>query len=442
MKKYPVLTTMILILVLSAVVSAQAQMAIRDQVQTKINKNEELLRTAFNLVVETNSTKARTLLKLARSMHEESKKIFQEAVDNYMQGHLVMAGQMMTRAGNLSDSVREMAVRAIAIAKKEAMTEERAMKSLEHARARYETLKSLLPARNGFEAASARDLAEEARVQLERSQDNMREHMFETALRLARLSESLSTRAIALLKRDMRAEDVLIRELDKTGKLIESIKEQYGQLQNPEAMKSYEQAINFQREAVQNMHAKNYAAALKITNKARQFALRAIKFVSSTPNADNVKRAIDLTDQLLDKASDMLKNQDSEQLRKRIEDARSIQEKAKREFRKGKLENAFELTRRTRSIINEGISAIASPLSSDQVMKALKTTDSLIERIRSNENIRGDKLALDLLDKSVKYQQRAWDDFNQARLKSALTYTKLARNLAAKAMEHIENGKI
>jgi len=151
--------------------------------------------------------KARTSLEIAERLHKES-------INNFEADRPAIAAQLAGRA-------REAILQTIALAKKEAKLEEGAIKAIDRARARLEQARQLLQENRDRQAGQARKFAEEAHAQLLRAHDNMREHLFEIALRLAISSEELSQRAIDILKRDFIAPEFVEREIEKTDEVIE-----------------------------------------------------------------------------------------------------------------------------------------------------------------------------------------------------------------------------
>ncbi|MFQ5512564.1 MAG: hypothetical protein ACE5EO_12020, partial [Candidatus Krumholzibacteriia bacterium] len=181
-----------------------------------IARNAELLMNARDLVRETNSVKARASLEAAARLHEESVNYFRKGA----------GGGNLLRAAQLAKHAREAILQTIALAKREAKLEQNAFKAMERAGQRLEQAKLLLAENRDRDVLPARKLAEEAQGLLKRARDNMREHLFEVALRLATSSEHLSTRAVAMLKRDFSDVESIEKELEKTDRVLERVGEQ------------------------------------------------------------------------------------------------------------------------------------------------------------------------------------------------------------------------
>jgi hypothetical protein len=429
------------ILILAAFVAPQravAQTALGDDVRNQIQRNEESLRIARDLVAQTNSVKARAILQSGVNLQEECKRVFALSEENFRQGHELMARQMMNKARDLAGAAREATLRAITVAKREAMTEENAGKSIEQARERYERTMILMNESSGPEVATARKLLEESREQLDGARQNLREHMYDVSLRLANLSISLSTRAATMLRRQAGSKDMAAGELQKVERLIARIEEQHNVRAYPEVEKSYREVLQLRDRAAESLRGDQFRAALAYATRARNRALRTLRMLSLKSNRENAERAIDLTGQLLDTAFDLAGSSGADAALRRLEEARGMQEKARESFSREDFQGALELTRRARNMIQETVNTMESPLSTEGVEAALRSTDTALERARNTDGVAGDQAARELLQEAEKHQDKAWESFHQSLLRMALTHTKLARNLVNEALERVQ----
>jgi hypothetical protein len=396
----------------------------------QIERNEELLAQAKELVAETNSIKARASLEIAAKLHQESKAQFGQGT-----------GGSLARAGTLAQKAREVILQTIAMAKREAKLEESAHKAIERATRRLEQGKQLVQNSSNDQVAP-RKLLEEAHGQLQRSRDNMREHLYEVALRLAVSSADLSMRAINLVKRDVTDTELIQRELEKTDRVIERFREQIGDGDNPQAYRMLQEATDLQRKAKGNTANGKPRIALELTHKARNIATRGLRLLASRVNAENVVRALRLTDGLLEQAKEIAGERDSDRLAARIEVAARIQAEARVQFEKGNYETALRMTLRARTQLKEGLGATARDLDEGDVEAALQETNGILERAGEEINNSGNELAEDVFARAQAKQERAWEAFRQGQLRSALANTRLARNLAKRAIALLQGNEI
>ncbi len=432
--------TMILAMTAAAIASnVHAQTGMRDKVLMELARNDVLLADAKRLVMETNSVKARALLKTSATIQMGAKNLFQKSEDNYQKGWRDLAEQQMLKARELAYTARESILRTMALAKRESRIEDNTLKTMERAAKSLERAMGMLAESSGPEAETARKLIEEARMQLGRARNNMREHMYEVAFRLAKTSDSLSLRAIRIMKHEIKASDEVAREIKKTARLLAKIEERGKYMNNDRAARLYRRATELQAGALQKMEANRLEAALELTKRARRLAMDVLKTVSSQITPENVEQALRLTDNLIAKAEEMLNRGGPGEGAGLLEDAKRLQRRAKDRFRDGQLDAAVRSTRRAREMLSDVLAHVGRPLKRELVRSALEETDRLIHRIKNEEASSKDDLARKLIERAEEHQEKAWNAFEREGLKRALTQTRVARNLARKAAEQMKN---
>ncbi len=399
------------------------------RLQDEIRRNEELIKQAEILVRETNSVKARASLKTAIYLHEESKNLLT------VQNRPILAARAVEKA-------REAVLRAIALAKQEAKKEENAKRAIERASGRLERAKHLLAETEDRGSNPAGKLIQESQAHLGRSKDSMREHLFGAALRLAISSEGLSNQAIKLLKKDQVNLNNVGREFEKTIRLLERIDDYEDLSAHPRAERMYREARELQDRAHDQLQGGHPRIALEQTQKARGIAMNVIKILTSNPDADNVERAIDLTESLLERAEEMTDSHRSEKIRNKLAKSHEFQDNAKSRFSNGDYSRALRFTLRARETAKEAIASLERPLDPKEVEATLLETDELIEQLKANID-RADRTAdPEILPRIISHQESAWMEFHRGRLKAALTRTKLARNLAHRILDRINEGRL
>jgi len=395
----------------------------RDNLDNAIQRNSELLARAIELVNETNSVKARTSLKFAVRLHEESMKM--------------RDGGNLSHAANVAGRAREAIFQTIALAKQEARLEEKAARAIDRAGQKLDRAYRLVDEMGNNAQGPEVRLLEESRQQLLRSRDVMREHLYSAALRLAVSSDDLSTRAITMLKRDFVNPEVVLRELDKTDRALERLGEHLDRLDRGSSLRMYDEAVETQRKAREQFHASHYMISIDLTRNARNLAMRALRLSSASANAENVERAIHLTDMLLEQALEGYDN--SRDVRDRVEQAGQLQNRAKTEFSSGEYERALKSTKRARRLLKDALGSIRSQLNPERVRTALGETDAVLINLRERLAGIDPGTANELLDRAMGQQDQAWRDFNNEKLRSSLAHTKLSRNLARRALRMLTN---
>lgn len=416
---------------LLALGSTEAQSQTADDLtnlRDAIARNAELLTAAKELVSETNSVKARASLAAAAKLHAES-------IIYLNMG----TGSNLLRAGQLARHAREAILQTISLAKREAKLEAGAFKAMERAAQRLEQARHLLAENRDHDSLPPRKLVEEAQGLLKRARDNMREHLFEVALRLAITSEQLSARAITMLKRDFSDLESIELELEKTDRVLERAADRIDQDAEPAARKMFEDAQQLQRKAKNYYRNENPRLALDLTRRSRNLAMRVLKMLASLANRENVEGAIRLTDMLILEAKEMVADRDARRLQKRIEQAEEIQREAKRRFEHGDYQRALKLTLKARGVLREALGSIKQILNKREVRQALLETDEILDRLGAALEASDNKTAADLYERASANQKKAWREFRNDRLRAALAHTRLARRLARSALRRLRD---
>jgi len=413
----------------SLVDNSSAQVDLSDLARA-LERNEELLMQAADLVRQTNSVKARSSLQAATRLHELSK--YQAQNDR--------PGLAAVNAGR----ARQAILNTINIAKREAKLEEHAMKAIERAGVRLQRARAAFEESGDRDDVPARKLIEEAHHQLQRSRNNMQEHMFGVALRLANASAALSTRAIKTLTREGITQESVLREIERTDNIIERVTSSDRLDHHDVAARAIEQAIDLQNRAKSSVRSNNLRLALEHTLRAREIALRIVKTArgGQGPGENTVARAIEFTDGLLDRAREMAREQAMERVTEPLEQAAQLQSKAKEAFAASEYATAMRMTLRAREIAKRALGAMKKPLDADTVGKTLKQTDTVIETLGARLADKNNDTARSLYERAHNRQVNAWTAMEAGELRRALALTKVARNLARRGLAEIADGSI
>lgn len=414
--------------------TTRAQMALRDQVEQELTRNQEMLAEAFSLVNQTNSIKARSSLRTAAFIQGQARQMFNQAEELLRNGKALLAYQAMVKAKDLVFKAREAILRTIALAKEEARKEHSALRAMEMARKRLEEAESA--ARETDSRGATRKMLEQARIQLERARDNMREHLYGVAFQLARSSEDLSSRALALMRRGRQLRENLSAELDKTEAIVERLAERLERSPDPWAQALLRQARKLQQKARRAAKEGRPRLALEMTLRSRETAFRALRTISSTPEREAVLAALGLTDQLLERAADMGADH------KALARALTLQQKARRALDRGDATRAMRLTRKARDAARKALRREERPLRVEGVKKALEKTDRLLAQVKEQIQGSSDEQASALYTRATRRQAEAWKELEAGRLKRALAQTRLAATLAREALEEIGDEKL
>jgi hypothetical protein len=398
-----------------------------EKLRNYIEQNQELLLEAEILVRGTNSAKARASLEAARRLHFASMKELE-------------ANRPLLSA-NAAKRARNAILKAIQLAKRETKLEERALKSIDYAQRRNEYARTLLDESASDEAVPAKKLIDESMEQLLRARANMREHMFEVAIQSANASIDMSNRAIRLLKRDTVGPELIRREIARTDLLLERVDELGDRSGNDDLTRIIGEAHDLQNRARASAADGRYVLAFENTKRARAIARRILNRAGGTTEstADAVARAIELTEGLVERAYEIARGNNDDRALRQLGEATRMQQNARDAYNAGQFERAFSFTQRARDIARNTMREADRPIDADSARRALERTDETIARLRAALNDNGGTAA-ELHDRAANRQAIAWEAFNSGELKKALANTKVARNLATRALQQLNNG--
>jgi hypothetical protein len=230
------------------------------------------------------------------------------------------------------------------------------------------------------------------------------------------------------------------RELEKTVTVIERAKEAVSESRNLKAENLLAMAVALQGRAKENFYGKRYGMALSLTLNARKKAYEAIGFTKKDEENENlVWKAIERTDQIIDRAKEVAGGQDKGRISSLLEMASRNQQNAKELFREHRLRAALKLTLQAQEMAQRVLNLAGRGRRSDRVaQKELEITDRLIEKASVVIQESRIEKAEQLLDQARDSQEKARDMFNQKRFGKAAKSTQKAQELTHEALRLVE----
>jgi hypothetical protein len=282
---------------------AAAQGSDQDQIETYLERTEELLVWARGLVGETQSVPARRVLSQAADLYQRSRSLFGN-------------GRMLEALG-VSRRSRAAIWHSVGLAREAMGLEERIRIRAE----RFGDQHSQLMER----AVDAGD--RQALEFLRRSENNAvkaREQYhqgdFKLSWNLLEKAENLMRRAARLLA-DGTSPERLEAEMDRTRLLIERVRERLGGHAKPQAIQMLSEAEEALVRAGEGMEQGQPGRALQMTGLARKLALRAGSLDGAGPDDAAVQRQLELFDERSQRVADAVREFGSQPARDMFERA-------------------------------------------------------------------------------------------------------------------------
>ncbi|GJM43581.1 MAG: hypothetical protein DHS20C21_04230 [Gemmatimonadota bacterium] len=332
-------TAILAALVLSTSSTVLAQSGANDRVEVALQRTDEALAKARLVVQESDSRRAREVL-------ETAFRIQGEAWNRFRNSRLV-------EAASLTAEARQLAARAVNLAREDGALRSRAGREIEQARRGLEAAREHIGA---DVAGAAQRLLEQAAELIERAQVKFGEQQYEAAFRLATSAQQLIRQAVGMSGGSESASRVL-RELERTDHLIERVADLVSESDNPDAQAMLDRGRAVQTRAWDAYRDGRWPAAAAGTREARNLANRARALAQGPVNSDNVARALAETDRLLDRAADVVAESGSDAAVSILERARGHQAKAHDLLSEGELRKALAETRVARSLIKRALRA-------------------------------------------------------------------------------------
>jgi len=184
----------------------------------------------------------------------------------------------------------------------------------------------------------------------------------ETQLRLLRQALDLTfrararaDRAIALI-RGLPDPERVLAQIERTHELIERARDRIEECQNERARALLGVAIDMQARARAAAQEGRYLAALQLTLSARERVLRALRLCNLEDNLqESCERALHRTDEVLDRAREIVSASGSERASELLGRARQMQGEAWSQFREQHFEACLRLTQGARNLAHRAI---------------------------------------------------------------------------------------
>ncbi len=230
------------------------------------------------------------------------------------------------------------------------------------------------------------------------------------------------------------------RELKRTDVVIRRAKEAVLESRNPKAENLLLMATNLQGKAKEAFSMIKYRLALQLTLKGREKAYEAIGFTKRDEENENlVLKVIERTDQIINKAKEVVGELRKRRLASLLQMAIDNQQKAKEFFKEHKPKMALKLSLKAKEMAQRILTMAKGEKRVDRLAeKELKKTDELTQKTWLIVQESQDQKAKKLFDRSTRLQEKAWNLFHQGRFTGAIKESRKARELVRKALRAVE----
>jgi len=319
----------------AAVSPAAAQMHGQDQIMEYMDRTEELIRWASDLVAETESGPARQVLRSAVDLHMRSRRSFE--------------GGQSARALDISRRARDATYHSVRLAREAMGLEERIRMRADRFQDQHH---QLMERAREVNHRQAEEILDRARLKADRAREQYRQGDFKLAWKMFEQAGDLQRRAARLLAETGGAER-LDREFEVTADLIDRTGERLGPNADPKALDLLNQARETLGRANQAREQGNQGQALQLGDLARQLAHRAGSLGGLGPDEEAVRRQIERFEERLDRVSDQVRESGSDRARDFVNRAVDSRNRAEQHLRNGENEQALRRVRTAHDLLGQ-----------------------------------------------------------------------------------------
>lgn len=316
---------------------AAAQTGNREQVRDYLDRTEELILWARDLVAETESGPARRVLQSAADLHQRSRRAYE--------------GDRPVQALEISRRARTATFHSVRLARE-------AMGLQERIRIRAERFgdvhRQLTERARETRNQQATDILDQARRKADRARELYRQGDFKLAWKMLEQAGDLNRRAARLLA-DAGGPERLDNELERTTGLLDRTAERLGAEAEPRALDLFEQAREALDRAYRARDEGQPGRALQMADLARQLARRAegIAGAGAGVGSDEVERQIERFDERFGRVADQVREAGNDRARDFLDRARRTRDQAAGDLAAGNHEQALRRIRGAHDLLGQ-----------------------------------------------------------------------------------------
>ena len=313
----------------------------RDRLGAELDRTDQVLDHAREVVGASESERAHIVLASAGQAQEMARTLFAECGRADLRA-CEAAHRATTRA-------RREALHAIQVAREQSGLEQEAGRVIERV---GHLLDEALGMAGEHPDPQTDRLLDEARSHLERAREQYQTREFAVAMELALAAERLVRQALDLGGGDLNPERVL-RELERTDRLLERASPEIRDRGNERAVHLLEQAIELQTRAHRQLDERRPLVAVRLTREARAQVLHALRMVEGPAEPAGVEQALAQTDELIERVESEVRASGIEEAIRLLDAGLDHQRRARDLFKEGRLNPALAQTRVARNLVLE-----------------------------------------------------------------------------------------
>lgn len=386
-----------------------------DKARNAIEKTDEVIASAADIVRDTRSQKART--SLTYSMQLQTRAKTNAGISNNGPAY------------KLTMQSRTEAWHAINLARTSARQEEMTKRLIEHTTEKLIMLRSRI-AESGVRDERVMRLMNESRGLMEKSKVNHQELRGELALKLAENSSRLADQAETRFRRSLNLMEMCQRRLTLLERLSERANAQAEESGDEKSEMQLRRAEEQLARANETFNAGRYNACRVNLEKAERMLRATMRNSARNRNGDPGDRIAEAR-MLQQRAEEMIGAQEgaSENAYMLLEQARRMLDRAESELSGGHSEEALRLTEEARRMLRSAVEEARSGISPERAAGEVERAAELGEMAKATVEQCEAEGARNLYERANEHMVRARENLDNGQRDRAVAEARIARNL-------------
>jgi len=371
LNKYRAIITMTItsLIIASFPVGLNAQGTVdSDMVRTALERTDEIIRSAYESILESRSSRGRMSLEKARALQEKAWELFK--------------ANRLKMAISLTLQAREEAWHAMSLARLDTQTEGQLTRTVESTYEKLIRLREVI-IENAIRDHQTLKLMEEAKNLLEKSTINAKQLHFQLALKLATSSRNLANRAEERVRRILRVKEVAGRKIASMERLLERVRERVDREQDESIAKRIaiaERELERARRFVREGEYQKARQAIDTTEKI----LRSLARNAEGIDSQRIQRRIEETYRLLDRAMETIANTETVNPRaeEALAEAKALLNKSQEALMNDRKAESMRLVEQARKMILNVTRKLKREANAEDIMRRIEEVEKMRSEVR------------------------------------------------------------
>jgi hypothetical protein len=410
--------------ILTAWGSASAQSIQHDDVQRAIERTDEIIAEAKEIVSESRSQRARVALEHAINLQNRAKNSFSPTNSTDYRTAMMLTGE-----------ARKEAQRAIGLARLDTQQEAKFKRMSEYTTERLISLRTRM-AESGVRDDRTMRLIEESFLLLDKARINYQQFRIEMAVKLTENANHLAIRAEERFRRMRSLKEMCERRLVLLDRLAERARERIEDNGNERAANQLHIAEENLSRARYNLSTGNYNACRINLERSEKILRNLIRHIQNgTGNAAGnilaeTKRLLEVAEEMVADNPDLPPDAEA-----RVERTREIIQRAETNIAAGRFDDARRLIEQARRLLRSALASGWDTVTAEQA-------EAEISRVRERFDSTGEMLGecdaegiRNLYGRAEDHIRSALSELDGGRHERALVEARIARNLLSRIRE-------